>query len=169
MSRRMLIAGIGNVFRGDDGFGVEVARRLLMDELPGWVRVADFGIHGVELAHELLDGDYQLTILVDASRHGRAPGTVSLIEPDLRRLEEALDPEPQRSASLKSLKRLGGHPGRIVIVGCEPEHTEESFGLSHPVEEAVKEAMGLIRNLIQRQAKKAARETGAAPRTAAMG
>lgn len=168
----MLIAGIGNVFRGDDGFGVEVTRRLLMEELPGWVRVADFGIQGVQLAHELLDGGYELTLLVDSSRHGRTPGTVSLIEPDGKGLEQALAPEmqgSQRGPLFKTLKRLGGHRGRILIVGCEPAHTEESFGLSQPVEEAVKEAIGLIRNVIQREAKTVARETGAAPRTAATG
>ena len=83
MSQRVLIAGIGNIFLQDDGFGVEVVRRLAAESLPEWVRVADFGIRGVHLAYDMLDGDYDAAILVDAAPRGEEPGTVYLIEPDI--------------------------------------------------------------------------------------
>jgi hydrogenase maturation protease len=79
---RVLVAGVGNVFLGEDGFGLEVARRLATEPLPAWVRVGDFGIRGVHLAYELLEG-YEAAILVDAAPRGEAPGTVYVIEPDL--------------------------------------------------------------------------------------
>ena len=84
---RILVAGIGNIFLGDDGFGVEVVRRLAARELPTSVRVADFGIRGFDLAYALQDG-YETIILVDAYPHGQTPGTVSLVEPDLSKLGE---------------------------------------------------------------------------------
>ena len=76
MPHRMLIAGVGNIFLGDDGFGVEVARRLASETLPDWVRVADYGIRSLHLAYELLGGEYTTTVLVDATSRGGAPGTV---------------------------------------------------------------------------------------------
>jgi hydrogenase maturation protease len=79
---RVLVAGVGNIFLGDDGFGVEVARRLAAEDLPDWVRVADFGIRGVHLAYELLEG-YETAILVDAAPRGAPAGTVYVIQPDL--------------------------------------------------------------------------------------
>src|SRR5579863_5471656 len=84
---RILIAGIGNIFLGDDGFGVEVAKRLVSVGLPATVRVVDFGIRGFDLAYALQDG-YETTILVDAYPHGQPPGTVSLIAPDLENLSD---------------------------------------------------------------------------------
>src|SRR5688572_26061330 len=83
MNQRVLIAGLGNIFLGDDGFGVEVVRRLSAETLPGSVRVADFGVRALHLAYELLDGGYGTTVLVDAARMGEQPGTVYLIKPDL--------------------------------------------------------------------------------------
>jgi hydrogenase maturation protease len=153
MSHRMLIAGIGNVFLGDDGFGVEVVRRLLTEDVPGWVRVVDFGIRGIQLVQELLDGRYELTVLVDAATHGRAPGSVYLIEPDKSALEELAgagrDAQTDHPRSVFwTLKRLGSVPGRVLIVGCEPARTEEWFGLSEPVQHAVDEAVRLIRGVI---------------------
>ena len=78
----MLVAGIGNIFLGDDGFGVEVAQRLADRPMPEGVQVADFGIRGVHLAYELLDG-YDALVLVDAVPMGEPPGTVAVIEPEL--------------------------------------------------------------------------------------
>ena len=95
MRQRVLIAGIGNIFLGDDGFGVEVAKRLASEALPDWVRVADFGIRGLHLAYELLDTAYETTILVDATPRGGAPGTVYLIEPDLATLDAGAHTSPR--------------------------------------------------------------------------
>jgi hydrogenase maturation protease len=154
MSQRVLIAGIGNIFLQDDGFGVEAVRRLAAGSLPEWVRVVDFGIRGVHLAYEILDGDYDAVILVDAAPRGGDPGTVYLIEPDLesanRREPVSLDAhgmDPQ--VVLEMIKTLGGIRGRLYIVGCEPLETEEGIGLSAPVAGGVKEAIRLVRNLVE--------------------
>jgi hydrogenase maturation protease len=150
-----LIACVGNIFLGDDGFGVEVARRLATRRLPEGVRAVDFGIRGVHLAYELADKSYETLILVDATPRGGAPGTVYLIEPDLDRLGEAgpgaadaHGMDPQTVFSL--LKTLGGKPGRVLIVGCEPASTEDEIALSAPVEAAVDEAVKLILELVER-------------------
>ncbi|HEY0557443.1 MAG TPA: hydrogenase maturation protease [Thermoanaerobaculia bacterium] len=150
-----LIACVGNIFLGDDGFGVEVARRLATRELPEEVRAVDFGIRGVHLAYELADKSYETVILVDATPRGGAPGTVYLIEPDLDRLGEvgagaadAHGMDPQTVFAL--LKTLGGKPGRVLIVGCEPASTEDEIALSEPVAAAVEEAVKLIVELVER-------------------
>ena len=126
---KVLVAGVGNVFLGDDGFGVEVARRLATESLPDWVRVGDFGIRGVHLAYELLEG-YEAAILVDAAPRGEAPGTVYVIEPDLDGepdpavedgtgvLVDAHGMEPDAVFAL--LKALGGDIPKLLVVGCEP-------------------------------------------------
>lgn len=148
---RTLVAGIGNIFLGDDGFGVEVAQRLARESLPGEVRVGDFGIRGLHLAYELLDGGYERTILVDATARGGAPGTVYLIEPELDSPAaaasadaHAMDPR----TVFATLKALGGDPGRVLIVGCEPASVAEGIGLSDPVANAVGEAVRLVRELV---------------------
>lgn len=151
----VLVAGLGNVFLGDDGFGVEVVRRLLARPLPTWVRVADFGIRGMHLAYELLDAGYETTILVDATARGEPPGTVSLIEPDLSSpgAPASADPHgmsPDRVFSW--LRTLGGHPGRVLLVGCEPQRVEEEMGLSPVVSRAVDEALGVVMECIERVA-----------------
>jgi hydrogenase maturation protease len=150
---RMLVAGIGNIFLGDDGFGVEVANRLAAESLPDAVKVRDFGIRGLHLAYEILDGGYGTTVLVDASPRGGAPGDVYLIEPALEKIEpsaadaHSMDP----AAVFAALKTLGGEPSRVLIVGCEPASVEEGIGLSAPVANAVGEAVRLIRELIERE------------------
>jgi hydrogenase maturation protease len=154
MSRRVLVAGVGNVFLGDDGFGVEVARRLGGDAFPPGVEVADFGIRGVHLAYELLGG-YDTLILVDAARRGEPPGTVFVLEPDFARAPDpeedgrtldahSLDPE----MVLAILKDLGGTVGRVRIVGCEPADLREGMDLSPPVLAAVDEAVRIVRRLV---------------------
>ncbi len=152
--QRMLIAGIGNIFLGDDGFGVEVAQRLAAEALPAGVEVRDFGIRGLHLAYEMLDGGYHTTIFVDAVPRGGAPGSLYLIEPELERLPaaaaadaHAMDP----AAVLATLKTLGGIPGRVLIVGCEPANVEEGIGLSAPVTEAVSGAVQFVREIIDRE------------------
>jgi hydrogenase maturation protease len=156
MSPGVLVAGIGNIFLGDDGFGVEVVRRLAARPLPAGVRVADFGIRGLHLAFELLEHPEDLTILVDATPRAGEPGTVYLIEPDLETLAappagpaDAHDMTP--AAVFGLLRSLGGTPGRVLIVGCEPLSTEEEMGLSPPVEGAVDEAVALVLDVLARE------------------
>jgi len=158
MSQGILIVGIGNIFLGDDGFGVEVVRRLGDLPLPAGVRVADFGTRGLHLAFELLDRAADTTILVDATPRGGDPGTVYLIEPDLGRLADlaatpgladahAMTPD----AVFALLRSLGGTPGRVLIVGCEPLRCEEEMGLSPPVEQAVGEAVTMVLEVVARE------------------
>ncbi len=156
MSRRILVAGIGNIFLSDDGFGVEVVRRLAAMPLPEGVRIADFGIRGVHLAFELLEHPDDMTVLVDITPRGGAPGTVYLIEPDLEALAaHATGPADAHSmtpdAVFGLLRSLGGTPQRVWIVGCEPFSTEEEMGLSPPVEQAVDEAVALVLDVIARE------------------
>src|ERR1700738_4722959 len=143
MSRKVLVAGVGNIFLSDDGFGVEVARRLSSAALPEGVKVVDFGIRGVHLAYELLDG-YDTAILVDAAPRGGQPGTVYVIEP---RVDPAGDESAallnahgmQPDAVLGLLGVLGGRVEHVFVVGCEPSTVAEGIGLSEPVERGVEE------------------------------
>jgi hydrogenase maturation protease len=155
MSHRFLIAGLGNIFLGDDGFGVEVVRRLSADSLPGSVRVADFGIRTLHLAYELLEGGYEATLLVDAARMGDQPGTVYLIKADLDGIiREASTLADAHSMDFRSVLRLvhslGGTPGQIYVVGCEPLQLEDEIGLSKIVSDAVDEALTLIHETVTR-------------------
>ena len=153
----ILIAGIGNIFLGDDGFGSEVARQLASRNLPGEVRVVDFGIRGFDLAYALMDG-YEVTIFVDATPRGGEPGTLYTIEPDLSELAEidarAATVEPHGMNPMKVLamvKAMGGEFKRKLLVGCEPETLgpeEGLMGLSEPVEAAVDGAVRLVESLV---------------------
>ena len=157
---RILVACIGNIFLGDDGFGVEVARRLLTQTLPPGVLVKDFGIRGFDLAFALME-PHDLTILVDACARGAAPGTLHVIEPDPVD-ETTLQSNPARMEAhgmtpvnvLRLVKSLGGDAGQVVIVGCEPgdlgSDEEGKIGLSEPVMAAVDEAVTLIYALISK-------------------
>jgi hydrogenase maturation protease len=156
MTNRVLVAGIGNIFLGDDGFGVEVARRLLGQPAPDGVRIADFGIRGVHLAYELMNG-YQTVILVDATPRGDQPGSLYLIEPDLADLAarlgggaapllDAHDMTPDSVLSL--LAALGGEVGRVLVVGCEPASLDEGMGLSPAVAAAVGPAVDTVTTLV---------------------
>jgi hydrogenase maturation protease len=155
----VLIAGIGNIFLGDDAFGVEVARRLSARVLPGGVRVADFGIRGLDLTYAMLYGDQDVTILVDAAPRGGTPGTVYLIEPEAAGDEagqgqavlDAHSMDPVKI--LRTVSSMGGEPKRVFVVGCEPltfGPDEGLMGLSAPVELAVGEAADLIESLVIR-------------------
>ena len=160
-AHRILIAGIGNIFLGDDAFGVEVARRLLEREMPKEVRVADFGIRGLDLAYALLDG-YEAVVMVDAAPRGGRPGTLYLIEPDRSQPLVADDASVVEGHSLNPEKVLrlaaamGGCSGRLLLVGCEPTRADADdelwggFALSDPVRVAVDQAVGLIEALIPR-------------------
>ena len=162
MSRRVLVAGIGNVFLGDDGFGVEVIRRLAGRKLPGDVEVVDFGIRGMDLAFAL-HGDYDLVVFVDATPRGGEPGTIYLIEPEI---EEdgavSLDTHGMDPVKVIKLSRtLGARPTRTLVVGCEPKvvpgrrdgsqthpYDDMLMELSEPVRAAVEEAAKLVESLV---------------------
>jgi hydrogenase maturation protease len=152
---RILVAGIGNIFLGDDAFGVEVVRELISSGLPEAVQVVDFGIRGYDLAYAIMDG-YAATILVDAAARGNPPGTLYLIEPDqaeLSKLEaEVLDGHSLGPVQvLRLVRSLGGEIARLYLVGCEPailETEDGQIGLSEPVQAAVPDAVEMIRTLI---------------------
>ncbi|MEC3981706.1 hydrogenase maturation protease [Amycolatopsis sp. H20-H5] len=146
---RVLVAGIGNIFLGDDGFGVEVIKELEGTELPEWVQIADYGISGMHLAYDLLGG-YDTTILIDATPRGEAPGTVYLIEADTEELSagSAVDAHGmQPEAVFQLLRMLGGDAGRVLVVGCEPANLDSGIGLSAAVEAAVPEAVRVVTEL----------------------
>jgi hydrogenase maturation protease len=157
---RVLIACIGNIFLGDDGFGTEVARRLAYRPLPPGVILEDFGIRGIDLTYALLDS-YELVILVDACARGGAPGTIYLVKPD--EIESHMhDDVPARLEThsmnpmnvLRAVHSMGGTPARILIVGVEPadlgSDEEGKLGLSDPVEAAVDEAIVMIESLVSK-------------------
>ncbi|MGH9076732.1 MAG: hydrogenase maturation protease [Acidimicrobiales bacterium] len=148
----VLVAGVGNIFFGDDGFGVEVARHLLAGSLPAGAKVEDFGIRGVHLAYELLGG-YQTLVLVDAVSRGDPPGTVSVIEHDaagdgggtLAAVDaHGMDP----LAVLAMAADLGAGVGRVLVVACETADVTEGIGLSAPVAEAVPRAAAAVVDLL---------------------
>jgi hydrogenase maturation protease len=155
-STRVLVAGIGNVFMADDGFGVEVARRLAEREQPRGVVVADFGIRGLDLVYALGEG-YDATIFVDAVPRGEAPGTLFVIEPELGAPDEpvALDAHGMDPVKVLALAaQLGEAPERVLVVGCEPAvrmsgDEEEIVGeLSEPVRAALDEAVNMVETLV---------------------
>jgi hydrogenase maturation protease len=150
VSAGTLVAGVGNIFLGDDGFGVEVARRLSRETWPEDVRVADFGIRGIHLAYQLLDG-YDTLILVDALPRGGAPGTLYVMEADESgpplALADAHGMDPR--SVLGMVRTLGGAVGRVLVVGCEPAEVLERIGLSEPVERAAAEAVRVVRTLVE--------------------
>ncbi|MGI8663547.1 MAG: hydrogenase maturation protease [Acidimicrobiales bacterium] len=145
---KALVAGIGNIFNSDDGFGVEVAQRLVTKPMPDDVRVEDYGIRGIHLALELLEG-YDLLVLVDALSRGESAGTVFLFEPDGAEDAEPLDAHRMDPHSvLAMVTEMGGKIGRVLVVGCEPERLDEGIGLSPPVAAAVEPAVRMVERLI---------------------
>jgi hydrogenase maturation protease len=151
-TKRLLVAGIGNIFLGDDGFGVAVASKLAGQALAPGVEVADFGIRGIHLAYELSGGAYDSAILVDAVSRGGRPGTLYVIEPDLRPSTTDTNADPHSltpDAVLALLQQIGVGIERLIIVGCEPATLDESMGLSEPVAAAVDSAIGTIRGLVE--------------------
>lgn len=174
---RVLIAGIGNVFLGDDGFGVEVAGRIDPSALPPGVHVADYGIRGVHLAYDLLDGIWDTLIMVDAVPIDGPPGTLAVIDAGM---DAALDdslaeehpgeagrPDPfgppavdghgmHPQAVLRLLRSLGGRVGRVLVVGCKPAVIDEVMGLSEPVRTAVGDAVQMVMALAAKEAARGA-------------
>jgi hydrogenase maturation protease len=154
---RILIAGIGNIFLGDDGFGVEVVRQLAGRISPDSVRIVDFGIRGLDLVYALQDG-YETTILVDAYPHGQAPGTVSVVELDANEAADStgnfLEPHSMHPMNVLRMARSMHSPlKRVLLVGCEPATLggdEGHMGLSEPVAAAVAEAVKATEALVKR-------------------
>lgn len=155
----ILIAGIGNIFLGDDAFGVEVVNRLASRNLPGGVRAIDFGIRGLDLAYALSD-EPDVSILVDACPRGGVPGDLYLVEPELNLGERNESSNPAIDAHgmnpvnvLRTARAMGGSLKRILLLGCEPQTfgpEEGRLGLSEPVAAAVERAVPLLESVIAR-------------------
>jgi hydrogenase maturation protease len=155
---KILIAGIGNIFLGDDGFGCVVAGRLAQRPLPDGARVIDFGVRGLDLAYALMDG-YDMTVLIDTVQRGGAPGSLYVIEPDLNgpnepvaraMMVEAHAMNPMRALNLA--RSMNGELKRILLVGCEPATfgpEEGMMGLSVTVEAAVTGAVEMVESLVK--------------------
>jgi hydrogenase maturation protease len=149
---RILVAGCGNIFLGDDGFGSVVARRLASDRLPADVSVTDFGIGGIHLAYELTGGGYDTTILVDAVPRGGSPGTLYVIEPRPGDPSTAfVDAHDMTPDAVLALAGALGERSTVLLVGCEPADTSPGMELSPPVANAVDAAARLVRELISEQ------------------
>src|ERR1700677_675786 len=160
MTAKILVAGVGNIFLGDDGFGVEVASALSRQSLPEGVSVKDFGIRGFDLAYALLD-PWDAVIIVDALPRGEAAGTLYVVEPDLAALsggataETEINPhgmDPVRVLHLAASQ--GTISAQVLVVGCEPQdfgdELEGRMGLSGPVQAAVEEAAKMVLELAAR-------------------
>jgi hydrogenase maturation protease len=154
--KRILVAGIGNAWLRDDGFGGEVAKRLGARELPEEAAVFDFGTGGLDLAYEVMRG-YDALILLDVSRQGGEPGTLYVMEADEDAIDAGIEDgqvinphgmDPQ--TVLRFVKTLGAWPGKVVVIACEPAQVEEmGFGLSEGVAGAVDGAVNLVLETIE--------------------
>ncbi|MGH8890862.1 MAG: hydrogenase maturation protease [Acidothermaceae bacterium] len=164
--RRVLVAGIGNVFFGDDAFGVEVVGRIDRETLPTDVDVTEYGIRGVHLAYELLKGNHHTLILVDAMPLDEAPGTVAVLEIGERAPSQhdavadveapGVDAHTMTPDSvLRVLETLGGHVDHIFVVGCQPQVFDQGMQLSAPVRRAVDEATSIVVRLATEMAETA--------------
>ena len=154
MTTDVLVAGIGNIFQKDDAFGVEVANRLATRALPPGVRVEDFGIRGMHLAYELLDG-YRALVLIDAVAMNEPAGTLAIIEPDIDtgsggdEMAPAVDAHTMSpDVVLGTLTRLGGSLETVFIVGCQPADLQDGMGLTPAVAEVVDDAVEMCCQLV---------------------
>ena len=159
---QVLVAGVGNIFMGDDGFGVEVVQRLAKRDLPAGVRVVDFGIRGVDLTFALLDG-CEAAVLVDTAQRGGAPGDLYVIEPEFDEPEfddQAAAPEDLMISGhdldpakvLRVVRAMGGACRRILLVACEPltfGGEDGAMGLSPPVAAVLATAQGLVEDVVR--------------------
>jgi hydrogenase maturation protease len=154
---RTLVAGVGNVFQRDDAFGVEVVRLLAERPVTPGVQIRDFGIRGVHLAYDLLDG-CDLFVLVDAAARGAEPGTVTVLEVEQQGAHaDGRDPLAAPIIDAHSLApddifallaSLGGRPGRSLVVACEPADTSPGMGLSDPVQAALPHAVAAVEEIL---------------------
>jgi hydrogenase maturation protease len=153
MTGRTLVAGVGNVFQRDDAFGVEVIRLLADRPRPAGVEIADFGIRGIHLVYELLNG-CDLFVLVDAAQRGCEPGTVTVLE------VESGDTAPRAAVMdahglapdeiFAMLASMGSRPGRSLVVACEPADVSAGMGLSEQVREALPQAVRAVEEILER-------------------
>jgi len=149
-TKQILVAGIGNAWMKDDAFGGKVAERLLAGELPEGVTALDFGTGGLDLAYEVMRG-YDALVLVDVSRQGGEAGTLYVMEPDPADIEaiddgQVVNPHGMDPHTvLRFVKTVGGWPGKVVVVACEPAAVEEmGLELSPQVSAAVEGAVSLV-------------------------
>jgi hydrogenase maturation protease len=166
-----MVAGIGNVFLGDDGFGVEVVRRLMCEPPSPGVAVVDIGIRALHLAFELLDPP-ELLLIVDAVSRGEPPGTLYLIDVDVK-VDAGAEPEDAShglgdahgitvSAVLATLRALGGTPPRTRLVGCEPAFIGAAMELSPSVAASVPRALAMVKKAIREEIRDEAHEMASA-------
>ena len=154
-TKQILVAAVGNLWMRDDGFGGEVAKRLQGRELPAGVHVSDFGTGGLDLAYEVMRG-YDALILIDISRQGGEPGTLYVMEADEDSVEgaiedgETINPHAMDPQSvLRFVKAVGGWPGQVIVIACEPAVVEEmGIGLSESVEAVVDQAVELVESTV---------------------
>jgi hydrogenase maturation protease len=157
MRARALVAGVGNIFQRDDAFGVEVIRLLADRPRPPGVKVADFGIRGVHLVYELLDG-CDLFVLVDVAQRGCAPGTVTVLEvepADMSSPSGIMDAHglaPDQVFAM--LDSMGSRPGRSLVVACEPADVSAGMGLSDQVREALPHAVRAVEEILEQVQRK---------------
>ena len=152
----ILVAAVGNLWLGDDGFGGAVAKELRDRDLPDDIAVADFGTGGLDLAYEVMRG-YDALVLVDVSRQGGEPGTLYVMEVDPDTIEAGIEDGAQIDPHgmdphtvLRFVKATGGWPGRVVVIACEPEQVEEvGIGLTPRVEAAVGRAVDLVAETVE--------------------
>jgi len=166
---RILVAGVGNSWLRDDGFGGEVARRLSARTMPSGVAVMDAGTGGLDLADEVMRG-YDALVIVDVSQQGGEPGTLYVMEPDEASVDgdiadgEAINPHGMDPKTvLRFVKSIGAWPGRVVVVACEPADVSDlGFGLSEQVQAVLDRAVELVAETVDelRGAAMAATETG---------
>jgi hydrogenase maturation protease len=154
--KRIMIAGVGNMFMKDDGFGGAVIKKMLNKKYPEGVEIKDFGTGGLKLAYDLMRG-YDGLILIDASERGEKPGTLYVIEPD----EGDIDPDLERGGPidphgadpatvLRFVKSIGSWPAKVLIVACEPETVDDfEIGLSEPVRAAIDKAVEMVEDIIK--------------------
>ena len=155
-TKQILVAGVGNAWLRDDGFGGEVTKALSDRELPPGVQVIDFGSGGLDLAYEVMRG-YDALVLIDISRQGERPGTLYVMEAKEDDVEgsiedgQMIDPhgmDPQ--TVLRFVKYVGGWPGRVFVVACEPEVVDDvGFGLSDTVRASVGRAVDVVLETIE--------------------
>lgn len=153
-SGRTMVAGVGNIFQRDDAFGCEVVRLLADGQWPDGVEIADFGIRGIHLAYELLDG-CELLVLVDVAARGHEPGTVSVVEvdhddgPPVAAVMDAHGLAPDQVFA--TIASLGARPGRTLLVACEPADVSAGMGLSDRVREAIPYAVDAVKEILQQE------------------
>lgn len=162
---RILVAGVGNIFMGDDGFGCEVARRLSELALPEGAKLVDFGIRGIDLTYALMD-DYDGAIMIDTAERGEAPGTVTVVVPEAAVVDSAnpedlmLEPHSLDPAKvLRFVEAMGGGAKNLLLVACEPQTfggDDGVMGLSPAVAGAVDEAVATVERLVGQFAKSGA-------------